>query len=155
MTSSSTADHDKRLGKRANHSVMVGYGCKQSENVLLRCVIDARLNLTSVCMCQGTMGCQKTCKVEKLLKQSQWEVTWSQKQRFATIKKNNRARGTDKVSVVRRPPVCGAVKLSLNKLWFVRVWTLSGSALVDACSNNLTAACTPQPRLSTVTKAQH
>ncbi|XP_077943046.1 RIMS-binding protein 2 isoform X20 [Gasterosteus aculeatus] len=93
MTSSSTADHDKRLGKRANHSVM------------------------------GTMGCQKTCKVEKLLKQSQWEVTWSQKQRFATIKKNNRARGTDKLPGVRRldnsrllEDTSGALRLNPNTL---------------------------------------
>ncbi|KAF1388697.1 hypothetical protein PFLUV_G00065320 [Perca fluviatilis] len=66
MTSSGTADYDKRLGKHANHSVM------------------------------GTMGCQKTCKMEKLLKQSQWEVAWSQRQRLVTAKKNSRIRGTDK-----------------------------------------------------------
>ncbi|XP_028433329.1 RIMS-binding protein 2 isoform X1 [Perca flavescens] len=67
MTSSGTADYDKRLGKHANRSVM------------------------------GTMGCQKTCKMEKLLKQSQWEVAWSQRQRLATAKKNSRIRGTDKL----------------------------------------------------------
>ncbi|XP_035853820.1 RIMS-binding protein 2 isoform X24 [Sander lucioperca] len=67
MTSSGTADYDKRLGKHANRSVM------------------------------GTMGCQKTCKMEKLLKQSQWEVAWSQRQRLATTKKNSRIRGTDKL----------------------------------------------------------
>ncbi|XP_039659342.1 RIMS-binding protein 2 isoform X16 [Perca fluviatilis] len=67
MTSSGTADYDKRLGKHANHSVM------------------------------GTMGCQKTCKMEKLLKQSQWEVAWSQRQRLVTAKKNSRIRGTDKL----------------------------------------------------------
>ncbi|XP_068461088.1 uncharacterized protein [Clinocottus analis] len=66
MTSSGTADHDKRLGKHASRSVM------------------------------GTMGCQKTCKVEKLLKQSQWEVAWSQRQRLATTKKNSQTRGADK-----------------------------------------------------------
>ncbi|XP_032373212.1 RIMS-binding protein 2 isoform X23 [Etheostoma spectabile] len=67
MTSSGTADYDKRLGKHANRSVM------------------------------GTMGCQKTCKMEKLLKQSQWEVAWSQRQRLGTAKKNSRIRGTDKL----------------------------------------------------------
>ncbi|XP_049435028.1 RIMS-binding protein 2 isoform X1 [Epinephelus fuscoguttatus] len=67
MTSSGTADHDKRLGKHANRSVM------------------------------GTMGCQKTFKVEKLLKQSQWEVAWSQRQRLVTTKRNSRMRGTDKL----------------------------------------------------------
>ncbi|XP_044052430.1 RIMS-binding protein 2 isoform X26 [Siniperca chuatsi] len=41
-----------------------------------------------------TMGCQKTCKVEKL--QSQREVVWSQRQRLATAK-NSRMRGTDKL----------------------------------------------------------
>ncbi|KAK1893187.1 Peripheral-type benzodiazepine receptor-associated protein 1, partial [Dissostichus eleginoides] len=43
------------------------------------------------------MGCQKTCKVEKLLKQSHGEVAWSQRQRLAPAKKNNRMRGTDKL----------------------------------------------------------
>eukprot|EP00064_Thunnus_orientalis_P008110 superscaffoldBa00000947_g8133 len=45
---------------------------------------------------RGTMGCQKTCQVEKLLKQSQREVVCSQRQRLATAKKNSRMRGTDK-----------------------------------------------------------
>ncbi|XP_034548249.1 RIMS-binding protein 2 isoform X2 [Notolabrus celidotus] len=45
----------------------------------------------------GTMGCQKTCKVEKLLKQPQREVVWSQRQRLATTKKNGRMRDTDKL----------------------------------------------------------
>ncbi|KAM8759482.1 RIMS-binding protein 2 isoform 2-T2 [Acanthopagrus schlegelii] len=67
MTSPSTADHDKRLGKHANRSVM------------------------------GTMGCQKTCKVEKLLKQSQRDAVWSQRQRSAAAKKNSRMRGADKL----------------------------------------------------------
>ncbi|KAG8012190.1 hypothetical protein GBF38_004678, partial [Nibea albiflora] len=43
------------------------------------------------------MGCQKTCEVEKLLKQSQREAVWSQRQRLATAKKNSRMRGTDKL----------------------------------------------------------
>ncbi|TMS03800.1 hypothetical protein E3U43_000689 [Larimichthys crocea] len=43
------------------------------------------------------MGCQKTCEVEKVLKQSQREVVWSQRQRLATAKKNSRMRGTDKL----------------------------------------------------------
>uniref|UniRef100_A0A3Q3NE24 RIMS-binding protein 2 n=1 Tax=Labrus bergylta TaxID=56723 RepID=A0A3Q3NE24_9LABR len=43
------------------------------------------------------MGCQKTCKVDKLLKQPQREVVWSQKQRIATAKKNSRMRDTDKL----------------------------------------------------------
>ncbi|XP_056231928.1 RIMS-binding protein 2 isoform X22 [Seriola aureovittata] len=67
MTSSGAADHDMRLGRHANCSVM------------------------------GTMGCQKTCRVEKLLKQSQREVVWSQRQRLATSKKNSRMSGTDKL----------------------------------------------------------
>ncbi|XP_040010691.1 RIMS-binding protein 2 isoform X3 [Xiphias gladius] len=67
MTSSGAADHDMHLGKHANCSLM------------------------------GTMGCQKTCKVEKLLKQSQREVVWSQRQRLTTSKKNSRMSGTDKV----------------------------------------------------------
>ncbi|KAE8292419.1 hypothetical protein D5F01_LYC09788 [Larimichthys crocea] len=46
---------------------------------------------------EGTMGCQKTCEVEKVLKQSQREVVWSQRQRLATAKKNSRMRGTDKL----------------------------------------------------------
>ncbi|XP_041644519.1 RIMS-binding protein 2 isoform X4 [Cheilinus undulatus] len=43
------------------------------------------------------MGCQKTCKVEKLLKQPQREVVWSQRQRLATAKKNSRMRDTEKL----------------------------------------------------------
>ncbi|KAL3976136.1 ubiquitin-large subunit ribosomal protein L40e [Sarotherodon galilaeus] len=42
------------------------------------------------------MGCHKTCKVEKLLRQSQREVVWSQRQTLATAKKNSWMRGTDK-----------------------------------------------------------
>ncbi|XP_051806310.1 RIMS-binding protein 2 isoform X13 [Acanthochromis polyacanthus] len=45
----------------------------------------------------GTMGCQKTCKVEKLLRQSQREAVWSQRQRLATAKKSSRMRSTDKL----------------------------------------------------------
>ncbi|XP_051277516.1 RIMS-binding protein 2 isoform X5 [Dicentrarchus labrax] len=45
----------------------------------------------------GTMGCQKTYKVEKLLKQSQRDAVWSQRQRSATVKKNSWMRGTDKL----------------------------------------------------------
>ncbi|KAK2837580.1 hypothetical protein Q5P01_014792 [Channa striata] len=66
MTSFGIADHDKHLGKHANHSVM------------------------------GTMGCQKTYKVEKLLKLSQREAAWSQRQRLVTAKKNIWTRGTHK-----------------------------------------------------------
>lgn len=55
------------------------------------------------------MGCQKTCKVDKLLRQNQREVLWSQRQRFAKDpKKSSRMSGTDKVSVV-------LVKLLMNK----------------------------------------
>ncbi|KAF7669159.1 hypothetical protein LDENG_00236050 [Lucifuga dentata] len=43
------------------------------------------------------MCCQKTCKVEKLLKQSQREQLWSQRQRFALAKRISRMRDTDKV----------------------------------------------------------
>nr|XP_019949538.1 PREDICTED: RIMS-binding protein 2 isoform X8 [Paralichthys olivaceus] len=66
MTSSGAADHDTRLGKHANCSVM------------------------------GAMGCQ-TCKVEKLLKQSQREAVLSQRQRLTTLKENSRMTGTDKL----------------------------------------------------------
>ncbi|KAM9858243.1 RIMS-binding protein 2 [Aulostomus maculatus] len=45
----------------------------------------------------GTMGCQKTCKVEKLLKPCQREVVWSQRQRIAPAKKDSRMTGTDKL----------------------------------------------------------
>ncbi|XP_026044657.1 RIMS-binding protein 2 isoform X14 [Astatotilapia calliptera] len=44
----------------------------------------------------GTMGCHKTCKVEKLLRQSQREVVWSQRRTLARAKKNSWVRGTDK-----------------------------------------------------------
>ncbi|XP_026044655.1 RIMS-binding protein 2 isoform X12 [Astatotilapia calliptera] len=37
----------------------------------------------------GTMGCHKTCKVEKLLRQSQREVVWSQRRTLARAKKNS------------------------------------------------------------------
>ncbi|XP_035495432.1 RIMS-binding protein 2 isoform X13 [Scophthalmus maximus] len=63
MTSSRAADHDTRLGKHANCSVM------------------------------GAMGCQ-TYEVDKLLKQSQREVAWSQRQRLTISKKNS---GTEKL----------------------------------------------------------
>ncbi|KAM4576552.1 RIMS-binding protein 2 isoform 13-T15 [Odontesthes bonariensis] len=46
---------------------------------------------------QGTMGCEKTCKVEKLLRQTQRETVLSQKQRLATAKKSSRMKGTDKL----------------------------------------------------------
>jgi len=49
------------------------------------------------------MGCEKTCKVEKLLRQSQRETVLSQKQRLATAKKISRMKGTDKVSIVCFP----------------------------------------------------
>uniref|UniRef100_A0A4W6FKH7 RIMS-binding protein 2 n=1 Tax=Lates calcarifer TaxID=8187 RepID=A0A4W6FKH7_LATCA len=67
MTSSGAADHDVRLGKHANCSVM------------------------------RTMGCQKTCKVEKFLKPSHRDVVWSQRQRLTTSKKNSQMSGTDKL----------------------------------------------------------
>ncbi|XP_053727840.1 RIMS-binding protein 2 isoform X3 [Synchiropus splendidus] len=66
MTSSGTADHDQRLGKHANQSIM------------------------------GTMGCQKNCKVQKLLKHCQRDVIWNQRQRFAP-EKRSRMRATDKI----------------------------------------------------------
>ncbi|GLD52672.1 RIMS-binding protein 2 isoform X1 [Lates japonicus] len=44
------------------------------------------------------MGCRKTCKVEKLLKQSHRDVVWSQRQRLTTSKKNSRMSDTDKPS---------------------------------------------------------
>ncbi|XP_054906466.1 RIMS-binding protein 2 isoform X6 [Poeciliopsis prolifica] len=66
MTSSGTANHDQRWGKHANRSVM------------------------------GTMGCEKTCAAEKLLRPHR-EVVESQKQRLATAKRSSRMRSTDKL----------------------------------------------------------
>lgn len=53
------------------------------------------------------MGCRKTCKVDKLLRQSQRHMVSGQRQRLPTAKKSNQIRGTDKVS-----PLC--VKISVN-----------------------------------------
>ncbi|XP_008415693.1 RIMS-binding protein 2 isoform X8 [Poecilia reticulata] len=66
MTSSGTANHDQHWGKHANCSVM------------------------------GTMGCEKTCAAEKLLRPHR-EVVESQKQRLATAKRSSRMRSTDKL----------------------------------------------------------
>ncbi|KAM4577951.1 RIMS-binding protein 2 isoform 7-T7 [Fundulus diaphanus] len=66
MTSSGTANHDKRWGKHANRSVM------------------------------GTMGCEKTCMVEKLLR-PHGEVLECQKHRLATAKRSSRMKSTDKL----------------------------------------------------------
>lgn len=52
-------------------------------------MIDAWFDLISAFISKGTMGCQKTCKVEKLLKQSQREALWSQRQRLTTAKKTS------------------------------------------------------------------
>lgn len=57
-------------------------------------------------MYQGTMGCQKTCKVDKFLQQSQREVLLSQKQRIALPKKSSWTRDTDKVSMVGGLSLC-------------------------------------------------
>ncbi|XP_047238422.1 RIMS-binding protein 2 isoform X3 [Girardinichthys multiradiatus] len=46
-------------------------------------------------MYQGTMGCEKTCTVEKLLRPHR-EVVESQKQRLAAAKRSSRIRSTDK-----------------------------------------------------------
>ncbi|XP_054628071.1 RIMS-binding protein 2 isoform X23 [Dunckerocampus dactyliophorus] len=45
----------------------------------------------------GTMGCQKTCRVEKLLKQSQREGAVSLRQRLPPAKRSSRMKGTDKL----------------------------------------------------------
>lgn len=45
------------------------------------------------------MGCRKTCKVDKLLRQSQRDAGCGQRQRLPTAKKSNQIRGTDKVSL--------------------------------------------------------
>ncbi|XP_032434398.1 RIMS-binding protein 2 isoform X11 [Xiphophorus hellerii] len=47
-------------------------------------------------MYQGTMGCEKTCAAEKLLRPHR-EVVESQKQRLATAKRSSRMRSTDKL----------------------------------------------------------
>lgn len=101
-------------------------------------------------ICQGTMGCHKTCKVEKLLRQSQREVVWSQRQTLARAKKNSWVRGTDKVSVACCLSVCWL--LSFQWIRFNSVWTLGGSEFVDACSHNLTSSRAPQTRFLTATE---
>ncbi|XP_029366674.1 RIMS-binding protein 2 isoform X1 [Echeneis naucrates] len=65
MTSSGAADHYMCLRRHANCSAM------------------------------GTMGCQKTCKLEKLLKQR--DVVWNQRQSLTASKKNSWMSGTDKL----------------------------------------------------------
>ncbi|XP_027889688.1 RIMS-binding protein 2 isoform X13 [Xiphophorus couchianus] len=75
MTSSGTANHDQRWGKHANRSVM------------------------------GTMGCEKTCAAEKLLRPHR-EVVESQKQRLATAKRSSRMRSTDKLKNYVLPLHC-------------------------------------------------
>lgn len=45
------------------------------------------------------MGCRKTCKVDKLLRQPQRDVVCGQRQRLPTAKKSNQIRRTDKVSL--------------------------------------------------------
>ncbi|CAF91652.1 unnamed protein product, partial [Tetraodon nigroviridis] len=45
---------------------------------------------------QESMGCRKTCKVDKLLRQPQRDGLCGQRQRLPTAKKSNQIRGTDK-----------------------------------------------------------
>ncbi|XP_063345211.1 RIMS-binding protein 2 isoform X12 [Pelmatolapia mariae] len=64
----------------------------------------------------GTMGCHKTCKVEKLLRQSQREVVWSQRQTLARAKKNSWVRGTDKeTEISTRRKECEALDAEVKK----------------------------------------
>lgn len=56
------------------------------------------------------MGCRKTCKVDKLLRQSQRDVLCGQRQRLPAAKKSNQIRGTDKVSLA-----CGEMSANVNE----------------------------------------
>ncbi|XP_056889769.1 RIMS-binding protein 2 isoform X12 [Takifugu flavidus] len=71
MTSPGSAEHDRHLGKHVNCSVM-----------------------------QENMGCRKTCKVDKLLRQSQRDMVCGQRHRLPTAKKSNQIRGRDKINEV-------------------------------------------------------
>ncbi|TWW61124.1 hypothetical protein D4764_05G0012140 [Takifugu flavidus] len=54
---------------------------------------------------QENMGCRKTCKVDKLLRQSQRDMVCGQRHRLPTAKKSNQIRGRDKLiglGLVRR-----------------------------------------------------
>lgn len=103
MTSSGSAEHDRHLEKHVNCSVMVRYCSFQTGNEM-RC--DWCVALLDICfhigVQQESMGCRKTCKVDKLLRQSQRDMVCGQRQRLPTAKKSNQIRGTDKVS----PVVC-------------------------------------------------
>eukprot|EP00066_Takifugu_rubripes_P024299 XP_011613565.1 PREDICTED: peripheral-type benzodiazepine receptor-associated protein 1 [Takifugu rubripes] len=46
------------------------------------------------------MGCRKTCKVDKLLRQSQRDMVCGQRHRLPTAKKSNQIRGRDKINEV-------------------------------------------------------
>lgn len=110
MTSSGSAEHDRHLEKHVNCSVMVRYCSFQTGNEM-RC--DWCVALLDICfhigVQQESMGCRKTCKVDKLLRQSQRDVVCGQRQRLPTAKKSNQIRGTDKVS-----RSCGKISANVN-----------------------------------------
>lgn len=68
----------------------------------MRCDVTDAWALLDICfhigVQQESMGCRKTCKVDKLLRQSQRDAVCGQRQRLPTAKKSNQIRGTDKVS---------------------------------------------------------
>lgn len=135
MTSPSTADHDRHLGKDANCSFMVYHCLFQTGNELWYdwCVASL-ITCFHIFVCQGMMGCQKVYKVDKLLKQSQREVLWSQRQRLATVKKSNWMRCTEKVSVL-------CVNLSMYSICFdsagpelIQLWSdLTLQCIIQKC----------------------
>lgn len=90
------------LEKHVNCSVMVRYCSFQTGNEMW---CDWCVPLLDICfhigVQQESMGCRKTCKVDKLLRQSQRDVVCGQRQRLPTAKRSNQIRGTDKVSLSR------------------------------------------------------
>lgn len=108
MTSSGSAEHDRRLEQHVNCSVMVRYCSFQTGNEM-RCDWCGGPLLISVFISvskQESMGCRKTCKVNKLLRQSQRDGVCGQRQRLPTAKRSNQIRGADKVSVCVCVRVC-------------------------------------------------
>lgn len=100
MTSPGSAEHDRHSEKHVNCSVMVRY-CSFHRGNEMRC--DWCAPWLDICfhigVQQESMGCRKTCKVDKLLRQPQRDGLCGQRQRLPTAKKSNQIRGTDKVSL--------------------------------------------------------
>lgn len=82
---------------------------------------------------QENMGCRKTCKVDKLLRQSQRDMVCGQRHRLPAAKKSNQIRGTDKVSlscVKRRVNMQGGSAVSMQR------FSLKCAALSRRLSNS-------------------